>query len=79
MERQRDYRKEYDDYHALPEQRARRAARNRARYMLEKMRGKAALRGKHVDHKDFNAQNNKPSNLQVVPASENLKKQPKRS
>lgn len=79
MAAERDYRKEYDDYHGTPEQRARRAARNRARYMLEKMRGKAALRGKHVDHKDFNAQNNRASNLQVIPASDNLSKQPKRS
>lgn len=79
MQSERDYRKEYDDYHALPEQKARRAARNQARSMLARMRGKAALRGKHVDHKDFNAQNNSMSNLQVVAASENLKKQPKRS
>lgn len=47
----RNYREEYDRYHASPEQRKNRAARNRARKEVEKRVGKAALRGKDVDHK----------------------------
>lgn len=76
---ERDYKKEYADYHAKPEQIARRASRNKARRMMEKMRGKAALRGKQVDHKNFDASNNSMSNLRVVDARTNLSRQPKRS
>jgi hypothetical protein len=47
----RNYKEEYDRYHASPEQRKNRAARNRARKEVEKRVGKAALRGKDVDHK----------------------------
>ncbi len=75
---ERDYAKEYRDYHAKPEQIKRRAARNKARAVLTKMRGKAALRGKHVDHKDFNPTNNSTANLRIVDARTNLKRQPKR-
>lgn len=35
----RDYRKEYDEYHGTPEQRSRRAARNRARTKLGLKKG----------------------------------------
>jgi hypothetical protein len=47
----RNYKEEYDRYHASPEQRKNRAARNKARREVEKKVGKAALRGKDVDHK----------------------------
>jgi hypothetical protein len=47
----RNYKEEYDRYHASPEQRKNRAARNKARKEVEKRVGKAALRGKDVDHK----------------------------
>lgn len=48
--RKRDYRKEYDEYHASPEQKKRRAERNRDRSEAEKRYGKEALKGKEVDH-----------------------------
>lgn len=48
--RKRDYRKEYDEYHASPEQKKRRAERNRDRAEAEKKYGKEALKGKEVDH-----------------------------
>ncbi len=48
--RKRNYRKEYDEYHASPEQKKRRAERNRDRRAAERKYGKAALRGKEVDH-----------------------------
>jgi hypothetical protein len=77
-ERKRDYRKEYDQYHAKPEQIKRRASRNKARSLMINKHGKKALKGKEVDHKDFNAQNNSPSNLSIKSRSANRKKQPSR-
>jgi len=35
--------------------------------------------GKEVDHKDFNPENNSPSNLRMVSKETNREKQPKRS
>ena len=42
---------EYEKYHASPEQRKKRAMRNKARRKMEKKHGKSALRGKDVDHR----------------------------
>tara|TARA_R100001086_G_scaffold243170_1_gene171728 strand:- start:10 stop:252 length:243 start_codon:yes stop_codon:yes gene_type:complete len=78
-ERKRDYAKEYREYHAKPEQKKRRAARNKARSLMIKKHGKAALKGKEVDHKDFNPKNNSASNLSIKSRSANRRKQPKRS
>lgn len=78
MARERDYAREYE-HQGTPEQIARRSSRNKARRLLIKMRGKAALRGKQVDHKDFNAMNNNPSNLRAVSARQNQTRQPSRS
>ena len=61
----RDYRKEYDQYHARTAQKKRRAKRNAARTILTKKLGKEAVSGKDVDHKDRNASNNSASNLRV--------------
>lgn len=49
--RVRDYRKEYDDYHGKPEQRANRSKRVLARRDMEDKVGKAAIAGKDVGHK----------------------------
>jgi len=49
-DRKRNYRKEYDEYHAKPEQKKRRAQRNKARRQAAKRLGEAALQGKEVDH-----------------------------
>ena len=62
--RERNYRKEYDDYHCKPEQIKRRNARNKARAKM-----KAAgynVNGKDVDHKDGNPLNNSKRNLRVT-------------
>jgi hypothetical protein len=48
--KKRDYKKEYADYHGTPEQKKRRAERNKDRRAAEKRLGEAALRGKEVDH-----------------------------
>ena len=62
----RNYRKEYDNYHAKPEQRERNAARLRARRLMVK-KGKAEKHDKlDVHHKDNNPLNNDTKNLSVV-------------
>ena len=49
--RDRDYRKEYDEYHGKPEQIANRGKRVQARLDMEKTHGAAALAGKDIHHK----------------------------
>lgn len=76
--RSRDYKKEYRAYHGTKEQLKRRAARNKARKLLAKDGLVRKGDGKEVDHKDFNPGNNSRSNLRVMRASENRRRQPKR-
>lgn len=67
----RDYKKEYREYHAKPEQKKKRASRNAARALMIKA-GKARKGdGKDVDHKDRNANNNSIKNLRVVSQKKN--------
>jgi len=62
----RNYRKEYDNYHAQPEQREKNAARLRARRLMVK-KGKVKKHDKmDVHHKDNNPLNNDPKNLSVT-------------
>ena len=67
----RDYKKEYENYHKKPEQRARRSSRNKARRLAIKKHGAAAVKGKDVDHKDRNPMNNSSSNLRIQSKKEN--------
>lgn len=67
----RNYRKEYDNYHASAEQRKKRSSRNKARRKMVKSVGKRTLRGKDIDHKDGNPLNNSRSNLRVRSKSKN--------
>jgi HNH endonuclease len=60
---ERNYRKEYDNYHSKPEQRANRSSRNKARRKMAKAGYK--LNGRDVDHKDGNPRNNSPLNLRI--------------
>jgi len=70
-EAQRNYRKEYDNYHSKPEQREKNAARLRARRLMIK-NGKAARGdGKDVHHKDNNPLNNDETNLKLTDPSWN--------
>ena len=62
----RNYRKEYDNYHAQPEQRERNAARLRARRQMVKAGKVEKFDKKDVHHKDNNPLNNKEDNLAVT-------------
>lgn len=65
----RNYRKEYDNYHARPEQIKRRNSRNAARNKLKKAGVNVA--GKDVAHRNGNPRDNRRANLTVKPASKN--------
>ena len=67
----RNYRKEYDNYHKRPEQKKRRAARNKARRRMTLLGSVRKGDGKDVDHKDGNPTNNSRSNLRVKSKSSN--------
>jgi hypothetical protein len=80
MSKERDYDKEYREYHASPEQKKRRAERNRDRKAAEKKHGKAALKGKEVDHVNAPRTGSLAgSKTQIISKEANRKKQPKRS
>jgi len=70
--KERDYKKEYKDYHGTPEQIANRTKRNKAR----KLCGCKVGDGKEVDHKKplSKGGSNRKSNLRVVLRSTNRKK-----
>lgn len=72
----RDYKKEYRQYHGKPEQIANRAKRNKARREMENELGKSALKGKEIDHKQplSKGGSNARSNLQVLSKTANRKK-----
>jgi hypothetical protein len=61
----RNYRKEYDNYHASPEQKKKRASRNAAR------KRSAAKPGQDVHHRNGNPLDNRKGNLAVVSPSSN--------
>lgn len=63
----------YKDYQGTPEQIAKRAQRNAARAEMEKKVGKAALKGKDVDHKRpiSKGGTNHASNLRIQSVAEN--------
>jgi hypothetical protein len=80
MARARNYRKEYDDYHAKPEQKKRRADRNRAN---RKAKREGRIRkgdGREVDHKGSHRTGRlKNVSTRVVSKHTNRTRQPKRS
>lgn len=59
------------EYNARPENKKKRAANNRARRLMIKKHGEAAVKGKDVDHKDGNPRNNNPSNLRIMSRKKN--------
>ena len=70
----RNYRREYDTYHARPSQKRRRASRNKARHEAI-ARGLARKGdGKDVHHKDGNPLNYSRGNLSVISKKKNRSK-----
>ena len=67
----RDYRSEYDNYHAHPDQKKKRANRNAARRKLASEGRVKKGDGMDVHHKDGNPLNNNPGNLQALRAKIN--------
>ncbi len=75
---ERDYQKEYKATHGTAKGKKDRAARNKARALMEKKGRVKKGDGKEVDHINFNPRNNSESNLRVVSKKTNRTKQPKR-
>ena len=69
--KKRNYRKEYDNYHANPTQVKRRTARNAARGALIKAGAVRKGDGKDVAHRNGNPIDNRRSNLSVQRPSQN--------
>ena len=69
--RRRDYRAEYDSYHAKPKQKKRRAQRNAARNKLAASGRVHKGDGRDVDHRDRNTAHNGKSNLRVTSQKKN--------
>ncbi len=63
---ERNYRKEYDNYHKQPEQRKRNAGRLRARRLMVKLGKVTKGDKKDVHHKDNDPINNEKGNLSVT-------------
>ncbi len=78
MAKPRDYRAEYLATDARPKDKKERASRNRARNAAIKAGKVKKGDGKQIDHKNFNALDNRPSNLRVISAKANESRQPKR-
>jgi 5-methylcytosine-specific restriction endonuclease McrA len=68
-----DFARHYRDYQGKPEQIAKRVQRDKARREMEKTVGKAALKGKDVDHKKpiRSGGTNAKSNLRVTTPAAN--------
>lgn len=78
MESDRNWRKEYDDYHSSEEQKKRRAARNKARRDAEKDGRVSKGDGKEVHHVDAPRKGKLPNKTRVISKKANRKMQPKR-
>lgn len=61
----RNYKKEYNSYHSTDAQKKRRAGRNKARRLMTREKGESAMKGKDVDHRDRNPNNNSRANLRI--------------
>jgi hypothetical protein len=67
--RNRDYKREYQQFHAKPEQKQNRAQRNAARAIMKVAGQVSKGDGKDVHH--VSGMSNKKSNLRVLSASKN--------
>ena len=72
--RKRNYKKEYKRDHKPSKDKKDRAGRNKGKAMLKKFmasRGESIPKGKDVDHKDGNPQNNSRGNIRLMDKSKN--------
>lgn len=77
---ERDYRKEYDEYHKKPEQKKRRAQRNKANRKAKREGRIHKGDGREVDHKGSHRTGSLANvSTRVVSRSTNRRRQPKRS
>lgn len=67
----RNYSKEYEEFQGTPEQIKNRSSRNKARRKLTKLKGKKAVAGKDVGHKNNNPLDNSTGNLKLETPSKN--------
>jgi len=80
MAAKRDYKKEYAAYHGTPEQKKRRAERNRDRKAAEKSGAVKDGDGREVDHVNAPRKGSLAgAKTRVISKKANRKKQPKRS
>ena len=66
---------QYRKYHASKKMKQERALRNKNRRAAIKKGVVKKGDKKHIDHRDGNPRNNKRTNLRVIPAKRNRKKQ----
>lgn len=64
--KKRNFAVEYKNYQGKPSQIAARSERNKARRIMVKKLGKAAVKGRDVDHKKGTAAGNGPKNLRLL-------------
>ena len=76
--KKRNYRKEYDEYHGTPEQKKRRAQRNKARKKAQKSGKVKKGDNKEVHHVGSNRKGKLGNRTKVVSKRTNRRKQPKR-
>ena len=67
----RSYRKEYDNYQGKPDQKKKRAMRNKARRMMTKAGKVRKGDGMDVNHRSGNAMDSRKSNLDIKTKSKN--------
>ena len=67
----RNYKKEYANYHSKPTQKVNRAGRNKARSLVMKSGGAAKVAGKDVHHRNGNPRDNRAGNLAVTSKTAN--------
>ena len=67
----RNYKKEYANYHSKPTQKVNRAGRNKARSLVMKAGGAAKVAGKDVHHRNGNPRDNRAGNLAVTSKTAN--------
>jgi hypothetical protein len=70
----RDYKREYSLFHSKPEEKKRRAQRNRSRRMLQALGRVSKGDGKDVHHRNHRPEDQSKGNLSVLSKSQNRKK-----